>query len=572
MLKKHKFALFIAGFLIVVSTVMLWATIWEHGLHITGDSDNFLNAAYSFYQDQSFAFPIYDPVADTVIAEPTAHWPPLPPLIYSIPLWFGAPLAIAPSIVSLVLWPIFLVGMAWLSYRLSHSVLTMVLTVLLATVATPFQEVFSTVLSEPIFLTLLAFAVARLTNLPQTTKSVYYPLIIGIVLLALLLLTRYSGMFLYAGVVVWWSGWRLYQRRYADLWREWVLFGIGAIPLALWLARNLWLSGHIFGNRHLTNSVDTFTDGVAAVLQYSVGLFLLVPEWGYLSGVFAAVSTVLSQNGTTILLALLWLTFFAVVGYIFRQHDSPVLATMGRLHSPVLAMLVVYVGLYTLVQPFVSFNPMDVRDFTTMLCLGLPWLLGLLVALPKQARARMVFGYVSLNVLFLMALLIFRLVASTTTLASPEQQAIAANTSGYLNTFNLPNQRLHIPPRTRDVTHFHPDLVQHLQRFETPPVVLSNTDLLLAPYPELRIPGGGAPHRSLANWLQHGACEVQSPTVIVVFDWDRWQADIWYDWRRGNWVLYNVEGPVALIEQKCPMLEKTVLEHSVIYHLNEPIR
>lgn len=559
--RQHGLPLLAAGLIIIVSTLMQWATLWAYGGYVLGDSDVFLTVTYNLYQGQGFVFHSYNLASESVVAVPMAHWPPLIPVMYSLPLWFGVPLPMAPSIILLILWPAFLVGMGWLGYRLSQSMGAMVWTVLLAAVASPFLYVFGAVWSEPAFITLLVFAMAIFTNLPQQTENVTWRLISGIVLLALLLLTRYPAMFLYAGVVVWWIGWRWYQQRYAALWRELVLFGLGGVPFALWLARNVVVSGHLFGGGHIDTSQDTFVDGFVAVLQQSVGILLLVPEHGYLRDAFSLASMVLSRGGLAIIVGLLWLALFGTIGYTLHRHNIPVLASLASLQSPVVVLLAVYIGLYTLVQPFATFTPMDVRDFTTVLCLALPWLLALLVCLPKQTRQRMLFGYVSLNMIMLVVLLAGRLVAPP-----PDPRLNATSGSGPVYYFNVFNQYAHIPTRAHDLPRFHPELAQHLQQFETPPLVISNTDLLLAPYPEMVVKWGGATDQSLLLWLQEGACQAQSETVIVIFDWYRWEADVWLDWQSGQWFLYNQEGPTAFIERKCPHLEKIVLDNNIIYH------
>lgn len=558
MSRNQWLALLVTALIIVISTGIRWATVWDYGLRLTPDSVVFISTVQNFYQGDGLVYSYYRPTSDGIVLQPVTHWPPLIFIVYSIPLWLGASLSTAPIIVSLVLWGVFLAGLGWLTYRLCNSMLMMVCAMLIATIAIPFVYVFQFTSTEIVFLPLLVLATAAFTNLPQQKEGLSWQLLFCVVLLSLLLMTRYTGMFLYAGVVLWWTLWRIYQRRMLVLGYELPLFGLGTLPFIIFLIRNIMVSGNLFGGGHLNSSSATFIDGVTKVAESS--LFVVVPPLGYLhtkTG-FALGIRSLVPSWTPYVEVIFWIAvigaFGAFIYVILWPYKTQIFEKALNFQSPIPMLLAIYLSLYTLIQPLVTFTPMDNRDAATALCLALPWLFAVLAALPVPRQYFVVAGYVGLNIIALGIFLVLRVTTPQLQEADPNFPSV------YFNTFGWPNQLGHPPPRTLDLPGYHTDLIAHLQTTE-PKAIITNAPFLLVAYPNL----GTLGHRtSLSAWLEDGRCSSQLDVVIVLFDWYRWQAEAWpdephYDGQSGN--------PVELIEQKCPGIEKISVGHSIVYQL-----
>jgi hypothetical protein len=171
---------------------------------------------------------------------------------------------------------------------------------------------------------------------------------------------------------------------------------------------------------------------------------------------------------------------------------------------------------------------MDRRDFTTMLCLVLPWGAALL----WKIAGRQVWV---LLVVYILAVMSWNL--STGRPVYPELRY----------------------PRTRDLVHLHPETVTFLQSLDRPPAIVTDVEYLFAPYPDLGV--AGWPKRSLRGWLQAGTCYPDRPVVVILFEEEE--------------ELRLNEGEDArtlreLVEQKCPDIRPTRLADSVVYALGGP--
>lgn len=559
---KHWLAVTIAGVIIILSTVLQGARLWTHGLRVSADSLQYLSMAHNLYQHNTLTYRYYNPPLDEVVTILVAHYPPLTAIMFSLPLWVGVPLEMAPTVVALVVWPLFLVGLAWATYQLSDAPHLMVYAVVIGAISSSFLIVSSHALSELIFVPLLVWILVIFANLPQQTEGFRGRLVLGITLLCLLMLTRYVGMFFYGGVVLWWTAWRIQQRRIHQLPREWLLFGIAGLVFLVYLIRNMRVSGGIFGGYHLTETISTFLDGVRGVAA-EIAASIFPPLRSVVYWLFDGLATMPAGVGYAFVGVM-----FGAVGYLLWRYRVSLFFNIPVWQSPIVVLLTIYLGLYIAVQPFALFTPMDTRDYATAFCLIVPWALAALTTIPQRWQHTILVSYVGLNVAALT-------LAPWVTFNPLTVRAPAESAGVYFNTLHLPNLVPHFPPRTRDLLRHHPDVVAFLQALESDqPAVISSAEPFLAAHPELATPAGAAPTGgTLVYWVENGACHASVEAVIVVFDWVRWDINRWSGvleepgWEELLGGVAARGGPVELIEAKCPHLEKTVLTHSIIYQL-----
>lgn len=358
----------LAALAICVSTMLLYLIVWEHGAILAADSISYLGGAIGLFHGEGISFGLLEDSGNTIVINYMTHYPPLLSVIYALLLWLGVPYIYVPAVLTLICWVILLLGIGTLAYRLYPSPRIAALVVVLAAFTHAYLWIFQQAMSEVLFLPLLVWLMVVLTGLHEREQHQRVYLAGAVVLLALVLLTRYVGVFVLAAVVLWWCWVRAYQRRWRLLLLELCALSLSALPLAAWLLRNRYVKGWIVNN-HFSRGPNTFLEGVMAVIEQTSQV--LVPavrplaalglDWGVLSPAIPFVH----------------LPVLLLLGFLFwrfRPH-SPQLLSPPR--SPVLVFLAIYIGLYTFLQPFMAFAPMDERDMTSLLCLAQPWLLGL---------------------------------------------------------------------------------------------------------------------------------------------------------------------------------------------------
>lgn len=523
--------LLVAVGIILCSTYLRYSIIRDTGLSITPDSVVYLRSSTNLSQGNSI-FPVYDyydPVQDVVVKDPVTHYPPLAAIIYSIPMSLGIAPHTAPTVISLLFWALFLAGIGLLAYRLSQSPTTAVFAIALAAISFPFLWTFNFVWSEPIFLLFLIYTALVFSCLPQQQSHRTLSMIVGSLLLGILMLTRYVGMFFYAATVVWWLGWR-FRHKSPLLLRDMFIMFSAALPFLGWIVRNIIVSGNIFGvlghiegHAHISKTYthDSFSAGVEAV--FGLIPWFLLP----LANPIALLNSVgLHINHVYVFLLVLMIGWGIV---LWRQHrTTPKALQQGArflMSTPIPLWLLTYFAVYTLAQPFFAFAPMDMRDLTTALCLFQPWILALLSRVSRHG----------VWTLFLCCIIIIIF--------------------GWKTSYDIPIYPEPGYPRTRDLITRHPETIAFIQSFDAPGVIVTDVEYLFAPYPRLGVVS--PPLNSFARWLHEGTCNLERSGIIVLFhgEWEE---------TRGN-----SEEPRSrqyLVEQKCPDLKSAAFSDSLVYY------
>ncbi|NJO06188.1 MAG: hypothetical protein HC876_12085 [Chloroflexaceae bacterium] len=252
----------LAAGIIMASSLLIGWLVWQYGPFVSSDTERYFSSVNG---PGFFRYSYYDPALDLVFAVPQTAHAPLLSIIYGIPVRLGVPFDVVLVAVAASTWAAFLVGTGLLTYRLSGSPWLALSSIVIAALTTAYLDVFQMAMAEVIFLPLLVWSLLALSDLPQQPR-VMPRLLRAVLLLALLLLARYSGVFILGAVGLWWGWWRLQQGRVGRLLYEWPVLALAAGPLALWLLRNAMVtSNENTLNNHLEGSDQTFWQGVEAV-------------------------------------------------------------------------------------------------------------------------------------------------------------------------------------------------------------------------------------------------------------------------------------------------------------------
>jgi hypothetical protein len=153
---------YLAGILaictIVVSTTLLALIVVPHGLSVhLADSFRYVTGAANLVSERGYIVDTYDPMTSTLGIRPVSHYPPLLSIGYAIFLLLGAPLLLAPSLMNLLCWVALLLGIGVLTYRLSKHPWIATLAVVTTAVTHAYLAVYTSALSEVLFLPLLVW-------------------------------------------------------------------------------------------------------------------------------------------------------------------------------------------------------------------------------------------------------------------------------------------------------------------------------------------------------------------------------------------------------------------------------
>ena len=230
-----------------------------YGAVLHWDSINYASVASSLAAGEGFT---------EFGGEPLAAWPPLYPLLLAAPALAGAaPIGAAGPINAALAGLAIFAGARWLARRLEARWLALWGGLALA-LAAPLAWTASWALSEPLFvlLTLLALMRAeahlREGDAPALRQAA--------ALTALACLTRWAGVAIAAAVIpllVLQPGGALTER----LRRAALYAAIALVPLGLWMARNLWLTGEAIAYSQPT---DTPPGEIAAAILGVAGRWL----------------------------------------------------------------------------------------------------------------------------------------------------------------------------------------------------------------------------------------------------------------------------------------------------------
>jgi hypothetical protein len=223
--------------------------------------------------------------------------------------------------------------------------------------------------------------------------------------------------------------------------------------------------------------------------------------------------------------------------------------------------LAAFLALYIFVQPFLSFDPMDFRDSTTLLCLVQPWLLAALVWAFSTRTYPFLYGYIVLNLLIILVPVGRYAVPEVLVLFPPQVHDLAdryADVQRY-RIQGIPDWLLVRPFRMTTLEQHHPDVLALLEQFEDTEhvVVVSNAAQILfntdaEPDPPVRHVKDFW-YMTFNEWLVEGRCRASVERIVILFDWD--------------YLRQSYPQDVAALEEKCPGLSPIELEHGRVYVL-----
>ncbi len=567
-------ALLVALVAIALSTGMLYLTVGVYGTSEGWyDTANYLSGALHVLKGHGYTIKTYDAALDTIRFQPITHYPPVTSLVYAFFLWLGVPLIAAPAWAALCCWPLFVGGIGVLTYRLSHSWWGAAAAVVIASLTNSFLQLYQLTLSEPVFLPLLVGVVVLLVGLPQRERLPPVQTGAAIVLLALLMMTRYAGVVFFGAAGLWWVWWRVRQGRARRLLWEVPLWSLATLPPAAWTVRNRLASEVVVGT-HLDDSFNTFWEGVSGVLNQSIQL--LFPALFPMSdtpilrtgGHFLWIP--LAEAGVALLGQVLHLALqLAIVGiivvlgrWLWKAHRASGYP-LSLSPSPIGPMLAAFLFLYIVVQPFVSFKPMDFRDSTALLCLVQPLLVAVVVGVLRRRAGTVLAGYIAVNLLLIVVPVVLFGIPRVVSLVPPAvhdfpdiTEANVYEERGIVHWLVVKPMRMSFMPRHR------PEVVPFLAQVDTADkVIISNIGQMLfyyegqeyGPAQIFRIKPGPS---AFYTWLDEGVCTSRHNVMLLLMR--RFANDRSFD------------SQMEQVEAKCPSLERVVLrEDTVVYRLEQ---
>lgn len=564
--------LLLATIFLLISTTMLALLLREHGARLlVGDSFTYAQTAMHLAQGEGLNTTRYTPHSDVLTTVPTTHYPPLFPAVYAALIAVGWSPAAAIALLLVVGWVVFLAGIGVLTYRLGRSLPIAVLAILLATFTYGFWYVFQSLLSEALFLPLLVWTMAVVVDLPTRTTRQYGWLVVAACLLALLMLTRYTGVLVFGAVVLWWVGWHIYhgyaqaqaraqaqahaQRSLAGVVGGTLMLLAAALPSGGWSVYNSLRQDSPLG-AHTAASEHSFQQGIIALMKESTQVFLPSLHIRDTLRDAPAVLLVLYLVAGTVVV------FFAARLFLrwYRHHHQHRHAQFPPLRSPILPFLLFYVLLYTVAQPFLSFWPIDMRDMTTILCLIHPWMFGVVAHLPPRRSYALAASYVLLNAALAIGPLVLNGLPGWVHLVPPRTEYVVTEdiSTPAIRGPGMAGWLVTRTPHTLDIARHHPALDAWLRASPLDRVILTNEPMLFTTYQHLVVEHISEPYSesktSLTAWVERGRCTSRHTVSILIFDW--------------AYLAEGAEGYQQYIEHTCPDLPRTEFKHSVLYELS----
>ncbi|CAN5819658.1 hypothetical protein BH23GEM7_BH23GEM7_03580 [soil metagenome] len=339
------------GLAILGVLAILFAT--RNGIGLSTDSVVYIDSARRLVRGDGFTGGFTGHVG------PITHWPPLYPSALAALALLGLDPLVGARILALLLFGanVFVVG--WLVWRHgSGGILPALASSLLVLVSADLLEIHSWGWSEPLFLLLCALGLHHLALYlahPHRRRR----LIAAAAFVGLAALTRYLGVtvIMAGGLAILWLAPGRWLRRGVDA----LLFGVlSTVPLALWMLRNLLLSGtptsralvvNPIGLEQLLTAARTVSAWlVPPILPGSIRIVLLIAALAVM--VVGVVRTptvfleVLQSPGSPLLKAiLLFVTVYGAFLALFISLFDADVTFDARLLSPLHFLLLVGLGL-----------------------------------------------------------------------------------------------------------------------------------------------------------------------------------------------------------------------------------
>jgi hypothetical protein len=164
-------SLALAALALLVSTTLLYLVVWEHGARTTSDSSYYLSGAVNLVHGNGLVIRVMNTNYGSIGAIPFGHWMPLLSLCYATLLLAGVPYTQVPSVFSLVMWVVFLVGTGTLTYQLSRSWLRATLAIVVSSFVHAYLIIYGYAMAEVLFLPLLVWLMVILVDLHQQQRQ-----------------------------------------------------------------------------------------------------------------------------------------------------------------------------------------------------------------------------------------------------------------------------------------------------------------------------------------------------------------------------------------------------------------
>jgi hypothetical protein len=353
-----------------------------------------------------------------------------------------------------------------------------------------------------------------------------------------------------------WGWWRVRRGWARRLVGEVPLWSLSALPFAAWMVRNRLVSEAVVGT-HTQASRNTFWEGLSALLNQTSQV--LVPAVGPLPTIAASETSsadVVLQFGLQLAIIGILVLPGRRLWQIYRRRGQP----LALPPSPVVALPGAFVGLYVVVQPFVSFRPMDYRDSTTLMALLQPLLIAVIVRVLQRRAGPILGGYAALNLFIVVVPVLLFGVPRVITFFPPRVHDFAERSAGlYYYQHRVPGWLLVTPIRMSLVPRFHPQVAAFLADVNGPDtVVIGNIGHVLFYYEgqahvPWRVFENRPNYQGVYDWLEVGQCQSQHNVILLVFR--SGVENIYADW------------VVPAIAEKCPGLEPELVGDVLVYRL-----
>jgi len=309
------------------------------GSLISTDSVYYLSAGKSFAVGNGFT---------AFNNEPITLWPPLFPFLIGTIAFIGLdPVAVIPTIQGFTLGATAALGF-FASYVFSRSWILSSLCGLLIVTAMPLIVLANRFLAEPIYIFLVSAVV--IITISYLKRPDYKILLLLGGTCALAALQRYAGFSLIVAVCLCLL---LYDHRpFIEKTKRMIVFGlVSCTPLAIWIIRNMIITGSLSGSRSF--SIDLFVPALSSATQTFGGWFtpmLFGDPFTILIGATMASSAVLImllsiwKRGNLIAIEVSVFAAFIVVGFVFAVYASFTACCTDRFLAPLFPVVILFLA------------------------------------------------------------------------------------------------------------------------------------------------------------------------------------------------------------------------------------
>jgi hypothetical protein len=259
--RRHTIATAVLALTSLVGPVLLIA-LTDDGIHATPDSLTYVGAADQLANGHGWTYPFGE------VGSPVTLFPPLYPLLLAVPVAMGVDAFDWVRWQNALLFTLFAASVGWVVYRETQwRVVPAVLASLLVQLGIPTVHTYARIWSETVFFPLVVLTLVALARHVVTGRLA--SLVLAAVLSAVAMLTRYAGLSLFVSVCALLAVWP--ARPVRDRVRSMAVYAaIAALPNAVWVLRNLSVSGTLTGDAGLIHGLtgSATVDGLLVILRW----------------------------------------------------------------------------------------------------------------------------------------------------------------------------------------------------------------------------------------------------------------------------------------------------------------